>query len=147
MPLPPGTSASCTPPSSLYWIQKSASSISSAAGNRSRAASPGVRPPAAYALLTSNPPAAAPAPTANPFSKKDRRLNEINGRVDFSSEFKGLFLIALNRRFFKVVIIIPFLGSSLRRFAGSSEVGDLGNGFVPEREERKSRILNFDLRF
>ena len=31
---PPGTSSSWMPPSSLYWIQKSASIISSAAGNR-----------------------------------------------------------------------------------------------------------------
>src|SRR5215472_7117643 len=64
------------PPSSLYWIQKSASSISSAAGNRSRAASPVVRPPLALAVrvLMKNPAPTVPAPTASEFLKKARRL-------------------------------------------------------------------------
>src|SRR5215472_12250781 len=66
------------PPSSLYWIQKSASSISSAAGNRSSAASPGVRPPLALAvrMLGNSPIPIVPAPTASDVSRKKRRLIE-----------------------------------------------------------------------
>src|SRR5262245_58620549 len=98
------------PASSLYWIQKSASSVSSAAGNRSRAASPGVKPSAAAAELTSNPLAAAPDPTANPFSKKDRRLNEMRDAefvlvflLPSGFLFSGFFLGSLT------VFIIPFI--------------------------------------
>src|ERR1051326_4854711 len=101
------------PASSLYWIQKSASSVSSAAGKRSKAASPGVRLPAADAVLASNPPAAAPAPTANPFSKKFRRLNETVGWFAFSPRFEGLLLMAPIVRFFNVVIILSFFLSSM----------------------------------
>src|SRR5207253_8555372 len=88
-PLPPGTSLSWIPPSSLYWIQKSASSISSAAGNRSRAASPGVRLPLALAdrVLIKNPAPTVPAPTASDLPKKDRRLIKRLDRSTFSSEF------------------------------------------------------------
>src|SRR5262249_42486146 len=76
LPLPPGTSESWTPPSSLYWIQKSASSISRAAGNRSSAASPGVRPPLASAvrMLANNPAPIVPAPSAIVLPRKERRL-------------------------------------------------------------------------
>src|SRR5439155_9449305 len=76
LPVPPGTSESWTPPSSLYWIQKSASSNSSAAGNRSSAASPGVRPPLASAvrMLANNPAPMVPAPMAIVLPRKERRL-------------------------------------------------------------------------
>src|SRR5262245_24528362 len=61
------------PPSSLYCCQKSVSRISSAARNRRMAASPGVSPPLASALLANNPNATVPAPAASPLRKKERR--------------------------------------------------------------------------
>src|SRR6266567_1004068 len=73
LPLPPGTSLSWIPPSSLYCCQKSVSRISAAAKKRRIAASPGVRPPLASASdaspSNSAPSAAAPAPSRN-----ERRL-------------------------------------------------------------------------
>src|SRR5439155_27041657 len=85
LPVPPGTSESWTPPSSLYWIQKSASSNSSAAGNRSSAASPAVRPPRASAvrMLVNSPAPIVPAPTASDLPRNERRLIEL---------FRGLTL-------------------------------------------------------
>src|SRR5436309_1259069 len=79
----------CMPASSLYWIQKSASRISNAAGNRSRAASPGVGPPLALAVrvLIKNPAPTVPAPTARDFPKKERRLIERLYGLLFSSSF------------------------------------------------------------
>src|ERR1043166_79191 len=76
LPVPPGTSGSCTPPSSLYWIQKSASSNSNAAGNRSNAASPSVRPPLASAvrMLANSPAPIVPAVRAIVLPRKERRL-------------------------------------------------------------------------
>src|ERR1043166_499615 len=64
------------PPSSLYWIQKSASSNSNAAGNRRSAASPAERlPPACAARTFVNRPAPmVPAPKAIVLPKKERRL-------------------------------------------------------------------------
>src|SRR5262249_60413273 len=64
------------PPSSLYWIQKSASSISSAAGNRSSAASPSERPPLALAVLgpLNSPAPIVPAVRAMGLPRKERRL-------------------------------------------------------------------------
>src|SRR5215469_12233564 len=78
-PLPPGTSLSWTPPSSLYCCQKSVSRVSSAERKRRMAASPGVRPPLAPARvgtpLTKRAVPMAPAPpTASPLRKKERRL-------------------------------------------------------------------------
>src|SRR6266702_1223583 len=77
------------PPSSLYWIQKSASRISNAAGNRSSAPSAGVRPPLALAVrvLTKNHAPMVPAPTASDFPKKERRLIKLLERLTLSSEF------------------------------------------------------------
>src|SRR5437762_2590089 len=77
--VPLWTSLSGMPPSSLYWIQKSASSLSSAAGNRSSAASPGVRPLLALAVrvLIKNSAPTVPAPTARDFPKNERRLMEL----------------------------------------------------------------------
>src|SRR2546427_2121629 len=77
-PLPPGTSLSWIPPSSLYCCHRSVSRISAAARNLRIAASPCVRPalPAsarAGAPLKS-PETVAPAPTASPVPKKERRL-------------------------------------------------------------------------
>src|SRR6266581_7701564 len=64
------------PPSSLYWIQKSASIVSSAAGNLSSAASPVERPPLASAvrMLANNPAPMVPAPRAIVLPRKERRL-------------------------------------------------------------------------
>src|SRR5262245_23817087 len=64
------------PPSSLYWIQKSASSISNAAGNRSNAASPVERLPLASAvrMLPNSPALTVPAPRAIVLLRKERRL-------------------------------------------------------------------------
>src|SRR5207245_1332883 len=88
-PLPPGTSLSGIPPSSLYCTQKSVSRISAAAANRSRAASPRVRRP----LCSSGPSwanadevwANRPAPTlaapATPMPfRNERRLRRLNRR-------------------------------------------------------------------
>src|SRR6266446_5178249 len=89
-PVPSGSSLSWIPPSSLYWTQKSVSSISAAAANRSNAASPGVRPPLASAvrmLVNSPAPPMVPAPTARELPKKDRRLIKRLDRSTFSSEF------------------------------------------------------------
>src|SRR6266851_67205 len=73
LPLPPGTSLSWMPPSSLYCCQKSVSRISAADRNRRMAASPGVRPPLSASAKAGTPLARraapmAPAPTAaSPF--------------------------------------------------------------------------------
>src|SRR5437867_12258460 len=84
------------PPSSLYWIQKSASISSSAAGNRSRAASPGVRPPLALAVrvLIKKPPPIVPAPTAIDLPRNERRLIERFRGFSFllPSSAVGLFI-------------------------------------------------------
>src|SRR5215469_4624196 len=80
MPLPPGTSLSWIPPSSLYCTQKSVSRISAAAANLRRAASFGVRPPLAKTVeLWANSPAptvAAPAAIV-PFFKNARRFEPL----------------------------------------------------------------------
>src|SRR5882672_825090 len=64
-PVWPGTSLSCTPPNSLYWIQRSVSISSAAARNRRMAASPLVRAPVLCAhALEPLPSSSAPMPTA-----------------------------------------------------------------------------------
>src|SRR5262245_56364367 len=77
------------PPSSLYWIQKSASSSSSAAGNRSSAASPGVRPPRlafVLGILPSKPTPIVPAPAASDLRRNARRLKERRRELAFVSD-------------------------------------------------------------
>src|SRR6266851_4235107 len=82
LPLPPGTSLSWMPPSSLYCTQKSVSKISAAAAKRSKAASPLDRLPlpSCRPLLWAKTdevsarraiPAPA-APAANPFLRNER---------------------------------------------------------------------------
>src|SRR5215831_6608237 len=87
------------PPSSLYWIQKSASSISSAAGNRSSAASPGVRPPLALAVLVliKNPAPTVPATMAPELRRNERRLIELFRRLPLFSKLpsNGRFSLLL----------------------------------------------------
>src|SRR4051812_35441029 len=76
-PLPPATSASWTPPSSLYCFQRSASSSSAAARNLRIAASPAGSPSPASAAGVSIRNLPAPrvrAPAAAPLTRKDRRL-------------------------------------------------------------------------
>src|SRR5712692_6683921 len=77
LPLPPGSSLSWIPPSSLYCCQASVSRISAAARKRRIAASPGVRPPAPSAgdaSAKSRPVAITPALAAAPLSRNERRL-------------------------------------------------------------------------
>src|SRR5246127_476364 len=80
-PVPPGTSPSWMPASSLYCCQRSVSISSAAARNRRIATSPFVSPPfgrrfaSASAGSSNRPPAPRlAAPTAAPFSRKERRL-------------------------------------------------------------------------
>src|SRR6266700_5081517 len=79
LPLPPGTSLSWMPPSSLYCCHRSLSMISIAARNLRMATSPCVRralPSWAKAgnPLANSPVPMAPAPTtASPLRKKERR--------------------------------------------------------------------------
>src|SRR5215469_9881315 len=97
IPKPPETSPSWMPPSSLYWIQKSASRISSAAGNRSRAASPVLSVPELKAdvrWLSNKPPPSVPAPMANDLPKKERRLIQLFEGFAIPSElFFGVDLL------------------------------------------------------
>src|SRR3954451_7143764 len=76
-PLPPATSASWTPPSSLYCFQRSASSSSAAARNLRIATSPaGSASPASAAgvSIRSLPAPRVRAPAAAPLARKARRL-------------------------------------------------------------------------
>src|SRR4029077_495524 len=83
LPLPPGTSLSWMPPSSLYCCHRSVSRISAADRNLRMAASPWVSsppPPSANAAAARpSGPRVAPAPTASPVAKNDRRLIEESG--------------------------------------------------------------------
>src|SRR3954453_17092178 len=74
-PLPPPRSRSGLPPSSLYCSHRSASTSSAAARNWRMATSPFVSPPLAEAgrALTRRLAPMAPAPTAAPFSRNERR--------------------------------------------------------------------------
>src|SRR5438552_1858350 len=107
------------PPSSLYWIQKSASISSSAAGNRSRAASPGVRPPLASAVrMPLNSPAPmVPAPTASDLPRNERRLIKLlRGLALFSTSFlKGRF--SLLPKSSAVGLLVAFMPVESQRFA------------------------------
>src|ERR1700737_882358 len=71
------------PPSSLYCCQRSVSRISAADKNLRMAASPRVSspPPLSANAVAARPsgPSVAPAPTARPVAKNDRRLSEPNG--------------------------------------------------------------------
>src|SRR5262249_31827495 len=116
MPVPPGTSASWMPASSLYWIQKSASSISSAAGNRSRSASVPSGPPLAVRVLMKNPAPTVPAPTAKDFPKKERRLMERLGDLTVSSSFSVCGCSWLLPRSFAVEVVVVFMPVESQRF-------------------------------
>src|SRR5438093_12459798 len=108
------------PPSSLYWTQKSASIVSSAAGKRSRAASPGVRPPLASAvrmLVNSPAPPMVPAPTASDLPRKERRLIYLFRDLTLFSKLssRGGFLLLL--RSFAVRLFIVFMPVESQQFA------------------------------
>src|SRR5262249_9787848 len=112
------------PPSSLYWIQKSASSNSSAAGKRRSAASPDERPPYARAVrgtLLNSPTPMVPAPRAIVLLRKERRLTYL---------FRGL---------------APFsLSSSNRGFSVGSEpfTPNLVNVFMPVHRPHLHSVLH-----
>src|SRR5712692_9141429 len=99
------------PPSSLYWIQKSASSISAAAANRRRAASPGVRPPLARAVgaLANSPAPMVPAPTASDLPKKERRLSVLFDGSTLSSKLssRGRYWLLLKSFAVGLLVFIP----------------------------------------
>src|SRR6266478_106705 len=100
------------PPSSLYWIQKSASSSSSAAGNRSSAASPGVKPPRLASVIRlppSTPTPSVPAPTASDLPRNERRLIKRFRGLTLFSKFssKGRFSLLLES--FAVGSLIVFM--------------------------------------
>src|SRR5437667_12720331 len=96
------------PPSSLYWIQKSASSSSSAAGKRSSAASPGERLPLASAvrMLPNSPAPTVPAPRAIVLPRKERRLiNRFRDLILFSKlSSRGLLSLLLDPFAFGLLI-------------------------------------------
>src|SRR5438874_5051535 len=108
------------PPSSLYWTQKSASIVSSAAGKRSRAASPGVRPPLASAvrmLVNSPAPPMVPAPTASDLPRKERRLIELFRGLTLSSKLSSSGGYWLLVRSFAVDALFVFIPVELERSA------------------------------
>src|SRR5437762_3954936 len=107
------------PPSSLYWIQKSASSNSNAAGNRSSAASPRERLPLASAvrMLPNSPAPTVPAPSAIVLPRKERRLMyRLRGLILFSELFsRGALSLLLEP--FAVGSLVGFMPIESQRFA------------------------------
>src|SRR6266498_5102091 len=107
------------PPSSLYWIQKSASSISSAAGNRRRAASPDVRPPLALAVwvLGNSPTPTVPAPRASDLPRKERRLIKLFRALVLSFRLSSGGRFSLLPESFAVGLVIAFMPGESWQFA------------------------------
>src|SRR5689334_22438728 len=109
-PLPPGTSESWIPASSLYCCHRSVSRISSAARNRRIAASPLLREPVfAIALadcsVSSDAPI-APAPTAALCSRNDRRFVA----TDSCSSDSLMTLLLLRGRLVRRLRVRPWRG-------------------------------------
>src|SRR5438270_5095815 len=103
LPLPPGTSLSWRPQSSLYCCHISVSMISAADRNLKISASPWMRVPVAYAVfrpLSNNVPPIVPAPTASDFPKNERRLIPPLGCV---------FGFSLGLEFFVLAEFIAFM--------------------------------------
>src|SRR5437763_11468319 len=99
------------PPSSLYWIQKSASIVSSAAGKRSSAASPAERPPLAFAVRTlpNSPAPTVPAPKAIVLPRKERRLMDSFRGVLLFSKLSSRGRLSLLLEPFAVELLIAFM--------------------------------------
>src|SRR5438034_8126875 len=99
------------PPSSLYWIQKSDSIVSSAAGKRSRAASPSERLPPAFAvrMLPNSPAPTVPAPRAIVLPRKDRRLMNRFRRLFLFSKLSSRGPLSLLLEPFAVGLLIAFM--------------------------------------
>src|SRR5215468_8496763 len=107
------------PPSSLYWIQKSASSISSAAGNRRSAASPRVRPPLALAVLVliKNPAPTVPATMAPELRRNERRLIELFRRLILFSKLSFGERLSFLLESFAIGLLMVFMLVESQRFA------------------------------
>src|SRR5205809_3085713 len=99
------------PPSSLYWIQKSDSIVSSAAGKRSSAASPGERLPPAFAvrMLPNSPAPTVPADRAIVLPRKDRRLIYLFRGLTLSSKLSSIGRLSLLLEPFAVVLLIALM--------------------------------------
>src|SRR4030095_5955216 len=99
------------PPSSLYWIQKSASRSSSAAGKRSSAASPSERLPPAFAvrMLPNSPAPTVPAPRAIVLPRKERRLINRLRRLFLFSTLSSRERLSLLPEPFSVELLIAFM--------------------------------------
>src|ERR1051326_5966732 len=99
------------PPSSLYWIQKSASSSSSAAGKRSSAASPVERLPLASAvrMLPNSPAPTVPAPKAIVLPRKERRLMDRLRDLLMFSKLSSRGRLSLLLEPFAVALVIAFM--------------------------------------
>src|SRR5207245_1770178 len=135
LPLPPGTSGSWMPPSSLYWIQKSASSISSAAGNRSSAASPVVKPPrlaSAIRLPPNTPTPTVPAPTASELRRNERRLIKLFRALTLFSKLCSRGRFALLLESFAVGSVILFMPVESERFALRAASEKLHGCYLPD---------------
>src|ERR1041385_1743136 len=107
------------PPSSLYWIQKSASSSSSAAGKRSSAASPVERLPLASAvrMLPNSPAPTVPAPRAIVLPKKERRLMDRFRDLLLFSKLSSRGRLSLLLEPFAVPLLIGFMPVESQRLA------------------------------
>src|SRR5207249_8946424 len=126
------------PPSSLYWIQKSLSSVSSAAGNRSSAASPVERPPLAFAvrMLVNSPAPMVPAPKAIVLPRKERRLINLFRGLTLVSKLSSRGRLSLLLEPFVVGLLNVFMPIESHRFA--SWPHREGNTVVTFADRRKA---------
>src|SRR6266436_481769 len=123
------------PPSSLYWIQKSASSISAAAANRSRAASPVVKPPrlaSAIRLPPSTPTPIVPAPTASDLPRNERRLIELFRGLILFSELSSRGRSSLLLESFAVGLVIAFITAESKPTASRATLERLHGCYRPK---------------
>src|SRR5439155_26673759 len=98
--------------SSFVCIQQSASSNSSAAGNRGSAASPGVKPPrlaSAIPLLPNAPTPSVPAPTASELRRNKRRLIKLFRGLTLFSKLSSKRRFSLLLESFAVGSVIVFM--------------------------------------
>src|SRR5439155_23009 len=142
LPLPPGTSLSWMPPSSLYCCQKSVSRISAAARNLKIAASPllsfddaGLSARALAALPNGAKP--TPTPAATPVARNERRLTPVSdfspGAATVPSRLAFGDSVALRM---STLLVSSYLGCYFRHDAA-------GAGSFPDRAshcERRARL-------